>query len=152
MLSGEIVEFSVKEYWVENYVIVGCDIIVLNVMWKKCFYGQLVKCVEVQVLCKVWFEIGQQFIVEEMEGKMLEVDVCDVMLCSILEVFFLVVSEEMLQVIIDFLMFLNKDWEQDFLFLCSNIFKCDIFQVLQFIEEEVQKGFSFFQKKVQVVV
>lgn len=37
-------------------------------------------------------------------------------------------SEETLQAITDLLTSLNKDWEQDFLPLCSNIFKRDIFQ------------------------
>lgn len=56
-------------------------------------------------------------------------------------------SEETLQAITDLLTSLNKDWEQDFLPLCSNIFKRDIFRASQLTEEEAQKGFSFLQKK-----
>lgn len=56
-------------------------------------------------------------------------------------------SEETLQAITDLLTSLNKDWEKDFLPLCSNIFKRDIFQASQLTEEEAQKGFSFLQKK-----
>lgn len=55
-------------------------------------------------------------------------------------------SEETLQAITDLLTSLNKDWEQDFLPLCSNIFKRDIFRASQLTEEEAQKGFSFLQK------
>lgn len=56
-------------------------------------------------------------------------------------------SEETLQAITDLLTSLNKDWEQDFLPLCNNIFKRDIFRASQLTEEEAQKGFSFLQKK-----
>ncbi len=59
-------------------------------------------------------------------------------------------SEETLQAITDLLTSLNKDWEQDFLPLCSNIFKRDIFQASQLTEEEAQKALASFRKKAQV--
>ena len=105
---------------------------------------------EAQALRKAWPEIGQQPTAEEMEGKTLEVDARDVTPRTTTEALPLVASEETLQAITDLLTSLNKDWEQDFLPLCSNIFKRDIFQASQLTEEEAQKGFSFLQKKAQV--
>lgn len=46
MPSGEIVEFSAKEYWIENYATGGRDTTAPNAMWKKRPYGQLAKCAE----------------------------------------------------------------------------------------------------------
>ena len=128
MPSGEIVEFSAKEYWVENYATAGRDTTAPNAMWKKRPYGQLAKCAEAQALRKAR----------------------DVTPRTTTEALPLVASEETLQAITDLLTSLNKDWEQDFLPLCSNIFKRDIFQASQLTEEEAQKGFSFLQKKAQV--
>ena len=48
MPSGEIVEFSAKEYWIENYATGGRDTTAPNAMWKKRPYGQLAKCAEAQ--------------------------------------------------------------------------------------------------------
>ena len=52
MPSGEIVEFSAKEYWIENYATGGRDTTAPNAMWKKRPYGQLAKCAEAQALRK----------------------------------------------------------------------------------------------------
>jgi phage recombination protein Bet len=79
MADGAIVEFSAKEYWLENYATAGKDTQAPNVMWKKRPYAQLAKCAEAQVLRKAWPEIGQQPTAEEMEGKSLDVnDIKDV--------------------------------------------------------------------------
>lgn len=74
MPNGAIVEFSAKEYWLENYATAGRDSQAPNAMWKKRPYGQLAKCAEAQALRKGWPEIGQQPTAEEMEGKSLDVN------------------------------------------------------------------------------
>lgn len=74
MPNGTIVEFSAKEYWLENYATAGRDTQAPNAMWKKRPYGQLAKCAEAQALRKGWPEIGQQPTAEEMEGKSLDVN------------------------------------------------------------------------------
>ncbi|HHJ2688873.1 TPA: phage recombination protein Bet, partial [Escherichia coli] len=43
----------------------------------------------------------------------------------------------------------NKDWEQDFLPVCSDIFKRPILEASDLTEEEAQKGFNFLQKKAK---
>ncbi|QPS88885.1 phage recombination protein Bet [Serratia plymuthica] len=79
MPDGKIVEFSAKEYWMENYATAGRDNPAPNAMWKKRPYGQLAKCAEAQALRKAWPEIGQQPTAEEMEGKSLDIgDIKDV--------------------------------------------------------------------------
>jgi len=72
MSSGDIVEFSAKEYWIENYATAGRNTSAPNSMWKKRPYAQLAKCAEAQALRKAWPEIGQQATAEEMEGKFID--------------------------------------------------------------------------------
>lgn len=72
MPSGQVVQYSAKEYWIENYATAGRDTTAPNAMWKKRPYGQLAKCAEAQALRKGWPEIGQQATAEEMEGKFID--------------------------------------------------------------------------------
>jgi len=71
LLSGEVVEFTAKEFWRENYASKGgqAKSIAPNAMWSKRPYGQLAKCAEAQALRKAFPEIGSQQTADEMEGK-----------------------------------------------------------------------------------
>lgn len=68
--SGQIVEFTAKEYWLENYATKGRNDLTPNAMWQKRGYGQIAKCTEAQALRKAFPDVvGQEYTKEEMEGK-----------------------------------------------------------------------------------
>ena len=75
LVGDRVVEFTAKEFWIENYATAGRDTEAPNAMWKKRPRGQLVKCTEAQALRKGWPELGAQPTYEEMEGK--EIDITD---------------------------------------------------------------------------
>ena len=70
---GEIVEFTAKEFWKENYAVKGGKerSIAPNAMWTKRPYGQIAKCAEAQALRKAFPEIGSEPTADEMAGKVL---------------------------------------------------------------------------------
>jgi len=71
IVNNTIVEFTAKEYWIENYA-TAKESLAPNTMWKKRPYGQLAKCAEAQALRKAFPEIVSQHpTAEEMEGKTL---------------------------------------------------------------------------------
>lgn len=72
--TGEIVGFTAREFWRENYATAGRDNQAPNAMWKKRPYGQLAKCAEAQALRKAFPEIASQPTADEMEGKQLHPD------------------------------------------------------------------------------
>lgn len=68
LLGSQVVEFSAKEYWLENYASKSDGS--PNAMWEKRAFGQLAKCAEAQALRKAFPEaVGSQPTAEEMEGK-----------------------------------------------------------------------------------
>lgn len=73
LIGDRVVNFTAREYWIENYATAGRDTKAPNSMWQKRPRGQLVKCCEAQALRKGWPELGAQPTAEEMEGK--EIDI-----------------------------------------------------------------------------
>ena len=74
--TGEIADFSAREFWLENYAVKGGKekSIAPNAMWTKRPYGQIAKCAEAQALRKAFPEIASQPTAEEMEGKSMTPD------------------------------------------------------------------------------
>lgn len=73
IVGDRVVNFTAREYWIENYATAGKDTKAPNAMWQKRPRAQLVKCTEAQALRKGWPELGSQPTAEEMEGK--EIDI-----------------------------------------------------------------------------
>lgn len=69
LIGGRLVDFTAREYYLENYAIKKRGDETPNAMWLKRPRGQLAKCAEAQALRKGWPEIGQEPTFEEMEGK-----------------------------------------------------------------------------------
>jgi len=71
--TGEVVDFTAKELWRENYAVRGGKekSVAPNAMWFKRPYGQIAKCAEAQALRKAFPEIGSEPTAEEMDGKIL---------------------------------------------------------------------------------
>lgn len=68
ILGSHIVEFTAKEYWLENYAAKNDGS--PNAMWEKRAFAQLAKCTEAQALRKAFPEaVGSQPTADEMEGK-----------------------------------------------------------------------------------
>ena len=69
--TGEVVEFTAKEFWKENYAVKGGKekSVAPNAMWTKRPYGQIAKCAEAQALRKAFPEVGSQPTADEMDGK-----------------------------------------------------------------------------------
>lgn len=74
--TGEIVDFTAREFWRENYAVKGGKekSIAPNAMWTKRPYGQIAKCAEAQALRKAFPEIASQPTADEMEGKAIQPD------------------------------------------------------------------------------
>ena len=73
LATGEVVDFTAKELWKENYAVRGGKekSIAPNAMWTKRPYGQIAKCAEAQALRKAFPEIGSEPTADEMAGKTL---------------------------------------------------------------------------------
>lgn len=71
LATGEVVDFTAKEFWKENYSVKGGKdkSVAPNAMWTKRPYGQIAKCAEAQALRKAFPEIGSEPTADEMMGK-----------------------------------------------------------------------------------
>jgi hypothetical protein len=70
--TGEIVEFTAREFWKENYALKGGKdkSIAPNAMWTKRPYAQLAKCAQAQALRIAFPEAtGSEATADEMEGR-----------------------------------------------------------------------------------
>jgi len=76
LATGEVVDFTAKELWKENYAVKGGKekSIAPNAMWTKRPYGQIAKCAEAQALRKAFPEIGSEPTADEMAGKAINDD------------------------------------------------------------------------------
>lgn len=85
--TGEVVEFTAKEFWKENYAVKGGKekSIAPNAMWTKRPYGQIAKCAEAQALRKAFPEIGCGPTADEMDGKTLNEEFVDASTGEILQ-------------------------------------------------------------------
>lgn len=74
--SGEIVEFTAKELWKENYAVKGGKekSIAPNAMWLKRPSGQIAKCAQAQAFRMAFPEMASAYTAEEMEGKELNAE------------------------------------------------------------------------------
>lgn len=70
--SGEVADFTAREFWLENYATERRDSEAPNAMWKKRPYAQLAKCAQAQALRTGFPEIGGAPTADEMEGKELD--------------------------------------------------------------------------------
>jgi len=69
LIGDRLVDFTAREYFLENYATKKRGDETPNAMWAKRPRGQLAKCAEAQALRKGWPEIGQVPVYEEMVGK-----------------------------------------------------------------------------------
>lgn len=77
IVQGQIVEFSAKELWIENYASDG-KTPMPNAMWSKRPFAQLAKCAEAQALRKAFPEVGAHQTSDEMAGKVIETSAVEV--------------------------------------------------------------------------
>ena len=71
LASGHVGDFTVREFWMENYATKGGKekSLAPNAMWTKRPRGQLAKCATAQALRSAFPEIAAQYTQEDLEGK-----------------------------------------------------------------------------------